>query len=85
MDKPSINIQLEKEAALVLFDFLDHYNDTDPNLDPAHQHALWQLEAALEKTLVEPFQENYTELIAQAKKSILGEENSWTLGNLPDS
>lgn len=61
-------IELTRAEALVLFEWLHQHedNDTTPG-DPAERTALWHLSAVLERTLVEPFQSDYKELIERAK------------------
>ena len=55
-----IDIALTKDEALVLFEFLSRYAETDRlNIeDSAEQQALWNLTCLLEKALTEPFSSN---------------------------
>ena len=77
-----ISITLPKAAWLVLFELLGNSserwrknNPNDLSAAPmqiaANEHgervALWHLEGALESTLVEPFANNYDELLESAK------------------
>jgi hypothetical protein len=69
-----INIELTKDEALVLFDFLGRFNKSnheDIFQDQAEQKTLWNLEALLEKTLSEPFMTNYKDIIKQSRDNIL--------------
>ena len=61
-------IELSRDEALVLFDWLGRHEDADsiPG-DPAEQTALNSLLAALERTLVEPFQADYDEIVQAAR------------------
>ncbi len=61
-------IELSRDEALVLFDWLGRHEDAHsiPG-DPAEQTALNSLLAALERTLVEPFQADYTEIVQAAR------------------
>lgn len=66
-------IELTKDEALVLFDFLGRFNQkANENVfeDQAEQKALWNVEGLLEKVLVEPFMENYQEIIKQSREKI---------------
>ncbi|OJJ15703.1 hypothetical protein BKI52_38120 [marine bacterium AO1-C] len=68
-----VNIELSKNEALVLFEFLARFNESDhPNLfeDQAEQRIMWNLEAILETKLIEPFYENYLEIIQQARAQV---------------
>lgn len=63
-------VRLTSAEALVLFDMLHDHEDTDldylPIRNKAEQIALWSLSCVLETILVEPFEENYDELVAAA-------------------
>ncbi len=66
-------IELTKDEALVLFDFLGRFNqNSNENVfeDQAEQKSLWNVEALLEKVLVEPFMENYKEIIKEAREKM---------------
>ena len=72
-----IIIKLDKDEALVLFDFLSRVNNKDLKEifeDQAELKTLWILEAQLEKQLVEPFKPEYTEIIRDARNKIRDEE-----------
>ncbi len=64
-------IELTRAEALVLFEWLHEHEDanTTPG-DPAERTALWNLSALLERTLVEPFQSDYTDLVDRAKQHL---------------
>jgi hypothetical protein len=59
--KAEIQISLTDDEALVLFEFLSRYSDTDELnvVDQAEQRALWNLCCVFEKTLVTPFSKDY--------------------------
>ncbi len=68
-----IFLQLSKNEALVLQDWLGRFNEkekTNVVVDEAEQRILWDMEAAFEKLLSEPFEPNYTELVKNAKECI---------------
>lgn len=68
-----VTIELTKDEALVLFDFLGRFNQKEHNdifEDQAEQKALWIVEEQLEKTLIEPFDPNYTNIIKQSRDNI---------------
>ena len=70
-DHSSIEIRLPKDEALVLFDWLSRYNQGNSNsTDDVEKQILADLEAIFEKLLVEPFAENYYDLIDLAKAGI---------------
>lgn len=76
-EKDEIKIVLNKEEALVLFDFLSRLNESDRNEifeDQAEQKTLWILEGQLEKQLVEPFRPDYKDIINEARNKIRDEE-----------
>ena len=41
-----------------------------PALEPPERNALWSLEGALERTVVEPFSPEYASLLASARKAL---------------
>lgn len=68
-----VTIELEKNEALVLFDFLGRFNQAGvENVfeDQAERKVLWNIEAQLENVLVEPFSPNYKEIIEQSREKI---------------
>jgi len=67
-----VSIDLSASEALVLFEFLSRYSDTDrlETVDQAEQRALWNLCCLLERELVEPFQPEYEKLLAAARESL---------------
>ena len=72
-----MKIELTKDEALVLFDFLSRLNANDQtNLfhDQAEQKVLWIIEGILEKELVEPFKPDYKEIIQRARDRIRDNE-----------
>lgn len=73
---PSIVLTLTPEEALVLFEWISRFNRCPSGdlEDPAEQRVLWDIEAMLEKTLVEPLQENYAEQLARARGAVRGDD-----------
>ncbi|MBA4242157.1 MAG: hypothetical protein C0448_15640 [Sphingobacteriaceae bacterium] len=72
MDK-NIKIELTKDEAIVLFDFLSRFNAIENNNvfeDQAEQQTLWSIEGQLEKTLTEPLTPNYSDIVKQARDKI---------------
>ena len=72
-----INIKLTKDEALVLFDFLARFNETEHSdifEDQSEQKALWIIEGQLEKQLAEPFKPDYKDIITTARNKIRDEE-----------
>ena len=72
MANEKVHLELSREEALVLFDWLSRFNKAEHHTfeDQAEQRVLWDMEAMLESTLVEPFESNYGELIAQARTTV---------------
>lgn len=66
-----ITLELSEDAALILFDLLHRWEETHeharPALDVAERVAVWELSAALERSISEPFLPNYEELVASAR------------------
>ncbi len=68
-----VNLELSKDEALVLFEFLARFNeDNHPLLfeDQAEQQVLWNMEAILATKLAEPFYENYLQRLQQARDQV---------------
>jgi len=67
-------LELDKDAALVLFEFLASREEEVVNtlkLEAPERNALWSLEGALEKVLVEPLSPDYQSLLATARKALI--------------
>jgi len=64
-----VHLRLTPDEALVLFEFLSRYGDTDDLRveDQAEQRALWNLCCVLEKELREPFDPDYVKLVQSAR------------------
>jgi hypothetical protein len=71
-----IRIELSTDEALVLFEFLHRYGDSDTLevVDQAEQRVLWDVLALLEKTLVAPFDPDYNRLLAEARGRVRDED-----------
>ena len=77
MNNPKLSIELSRNEALVFFEFLTRFNKKDwPEIfeDQAEQRVLWDIEAILQKVLVEPFNPDYQEIIKQARETIRDEK-----------
>jgi hypothetical protein len=68
----SIRLELTGDVALVLFELLSRFSDTDALTveDQAERRALWKLHGLFEKQLVEPFRPEYAELLAAARNRL---------------
>lgn len=65
-----ISLELSRDQALVLFEWRARTGAGEQPaafVDQAEQRVLWDLEAALEKHLVEPFKSDYRDLLAAAR------------------
>ncbi len=72
-----LNLTTTKGEALVLFEFLARFNETEhPDIfeDQAEQKTLWILQGQLKKQLVEPFKPDYKDIIKKARNRIRDEE-----------
>ena len=71
-----VEIKFSKDEAVVLFEFLFRFieeNKLQIN-DNAETNVLWNLQCKLEKVLVEPFQENYKEIVEAAQNYLRDKE-----------
>ncbi len=70
-----VSLRLSHDEALVLHDWLVRFNGrADPAFaDQAEQRVLWDLEATLERTLVEPFQVDYEARLSTARARLRDE------------
>jgi len=68
----AVAISLTPDQALVLFEWLAREDGKDalPTEHPAELQVLWDLEAQLERVLVEPFRPDYAELLAAARERL---------------
>ena len=72
MRSDEIALTLTRDEALVLFEFVSRFSDTDELsiIDQAEERALWNLTCVLEKVLSEPFGADYKEVIRQAQERL---------------
>lgn len=73
MENEKINIELTKEEAIVLFEFLGRFNENNDlsNFeDQAEQRVLWDMESNLEKKLNEPFRADFKEIVKKARDKV---------------
>jgi hypothetical protein len=72
MAERNVILELSRDEALVLFEWLSRFHEDESRTfeDQAEQRVLWNLEAMLEKTLVEPFDPNDAELLAAARANV---------------
>lgn len=76
-ENKEILITLNKDEALVLFEFVSRFNETDHKElleDQAEQKMMWLIQAQLEKILVEPFMPNYKDIVEEARNKIRDNE-----------
>jgi hypothetical protein len=72
-DQQKINLTVTKDEALVLFEFLARFNQSEhPDIfeDQSEQKTLWILEGQLETQLVEPFKPDYKDILKEARNKI---------------
>ncbi len=73
MTEKRVSLELSKDEALVLFDFISKFNQNckeDIFDDQAEERVLWNLEALLEKKLSEIFNSNYKKILAKARLNV---------------
>jgi hypothetical protein len=69
-------IELSRAHALVLFEFLSRFSDSDDQdrrleiQDQAEERVLWDMCCDLEKALVEPFSPDYAGLLQRARDTV---------------
>jgi len=71
-----VTISLTADQALVLFEWLTREDGKGalPTEHQAEQNVLWEIEAQLEKSLVEPLRPDYEALLVAARERLLGSE-----------
>jgi hypothetical protein len=72
MSNKVVTIELTKDEALVLFEWLSKQSNADCPIaiDSVEQFALDRLLASFEKKLVEPFDPNYKKILDEARKRL---------------
>ena len=72
MASDTVSIPLTREQAIVLFEWLSREDSKEaiPTAHVAEQKVLWTIEAWLERTLVEPLQPNYNEILEAARACV---------------
>jgi len=68
----SISLTLGRDEALVFFDWIVRFNKREHEqfADHAEQRVLWDIEAMLESSLVEPFDPAYDRLLSEARSRV---------------
>jgi hypothetical protein len=71
-----ITITLSQSEALVLFEFLSRFSDSEKLTieHAAERSVLWDICASLEKSLAEPLSKDYQALLQMARDSVTTEE-----------
>lgn len=73
---PNISLTLNKDEAIVLFEWLARFNEGSKESDfedQAEQRTLWNLEATLESALAEPFSADYDKIVEAARDRLRDE------------
>lgn len=67
-----VQLLLAREQALVLFDFLSRYSDSDELSiqDQSEQRVLWDIQARLESVLTEHLDPQYTTILRRARETV---------------
>ncbi len=73
--KEEIQINLSKDEAIILFEFLSRFSNEEvlEIVDQSEARVLWNILCDLEKDLVEPFSEKYAEILEKARENIRDE------------
>ncbi|MBI9076237.1 MAG: hypothetical protein JEZ02_12565 [Desulfatibacillum sp.] len=68
----TICLILNEDEALVLFDWVTRFNEKGLSEfeGQTEERVLWDIEAALEKSLAAPFKENYLKLPVDARRRV---------------
>lgn len=73
----SVKLELSKEEAIVLFEYLTRNNDAKEFEkffeDQSEQRVLWDIESMLESILVEPSQSDYLDKLKRAREAVRDE------------
>ncbi len=72
MTEEKVTIELSSSEALVLFEFVSRFSNDEKLeiVDQAEERVLWNVCASLEKMLVAPFSQNYSNLLAKAREKV---------------
>jgi len=81
MDQTSqqhVLLELSADKALVLFEFASRFTESDQLTiaDRSEAQALWNLCGCLERQLAGPFSPQYTDLLAQARARVRGDDSA---------
>lgn len=71
--KDKVILELTKEEAIVLFDWIYRLNEKEkPELfeDQAEERVLWDIEASIEEVISETFESNYAEILSKAREKV---------------
>jgi len=73
-----VTLSLTHDQALVLFEWLSREDGKGglPTEHQAEQNVLWEIEAQLERVLVEPLQPDYSALVSAARERLISGEES---------
>lgn len=77
MKSNQLNIELTKDEAIVLFEFLGRFNEKEDDSlfeDQSEQRVLWNIECILEKKLSEPFNKDYNDILKLARENVRDNE-----------
>jgi len=71
-NKTTIQLTVTDDEAIVLFEFLQRFSETDKLVieDQAEERALWNLCCGFEKVLAAPFSKDYPVLLREARNRL---------------
>jgi hypothetical protein len=72
MEQRKVTLELSQEQALVFFEWLTKFNASEGRRfeDQAEERVLWDIEAMLESSLVDPFDARHEERLAEARAAV---------------
>jgi hypothetical protein len=72
MEQNNISLPLKRDEAVVLFEFLSRYSNSEKLEieDQAEARVLWDLCCFLEEALPEPLRENWKDVLEKARESV---------------
>ena len=67
-----VKLSLTKDEAIVFFEFTSRFSSENKLSieDKSEERVLWNIQSDLEKVLIESFQENYTEILLEARNNV---------------
>lgn len=71
MNEKPVLLELTRNQAIVLFDWLSRLEDTPVPVEDAEERVFWAIEGQLEKKLVEPLKPDYLSRLELARQLVV--------------